>query len=42
MGLIATIIVWAGIEATCAKNTTPILILLCIYGVIRIMAAVAC
>ena len=40
MGLIAVIIVWAIVEATCAKNATPLLILLGIYAVISIIAEV--
>lgn len=38
MGLIAVIIVWAIVEATCAKNAKPLLILLAIYAVISIIA----
>ncbi len=41
MGLIAVIIVWSIIEATCAKNATPLLILLGIYAVISIIAEFA-
>ena len=41
MGLIAAIIVWAAIEALCAQNTTPLLILLGIYVVLNIMAKFA-
>jgi len=40
MGLIAVIIVWAIVEATCAKNTKPILIILGIYAVISIIAEI--
>ena len=38
MGLIAVIIVWAIVEATCAKNAKPLLILFGIYAVISIIA----
>lgn len=41
MGLIAVIIVWAIVEATCAKNATPFLILLSIYAVISVIAEIA-
>ena len=41
MGLIATIIVWAIIQATCAKNTAPLLILFVIYAILSFIAEIA-
>ena len=37
MTLIATIIVWAIIEAVCAKNPGPLLILIVLYEIVNLM-----
>lgn len=40
MTLIATIIVWAIIQAVCAKNPGPLLILMVLYGILSMIAEI--
>ena len=40
MTLIATIIVWAVIQAVCAKNPGPLLILFMLYAIFSVIAEI--
>ncbi len=40
MTLIATIIVWATIQAVCAKNPGPLLILMVLYAILSMIAEI--
>ena len=39
--LIATLIVWTIIEATCAKNPGPLMILIVVYAILSLIAQIA-
>lgn len=40
MTLIATIIVWATIQAVCAKNPGPLLVLFIVYAILSVFAEI--